>query len=439
MTRRDGTISFGCFLQAGGQHVSGWRHPDAYARGQLDIRFVADMTKVCERGLMDAVFIADSVAAWMEDHAVMARTTRGEHFEPTTLLAALSGVTSRIGLVGTATTTYNQPYHIARKFASLDHLSHGRAGWNVVTSLVPSESRSFGLDPFPSRSDRYGRAEEFVDVVRKLWNSYADEAMVRDKATGMYFDIDGLTVPDHRGERFAVRGPLNMSRPPQGHPVIFQAGNSDRGRQFSATYGDVLFTAQSSLDEGREFYRDVKGRAEALGRDPDDIVVWRGYTPLIAPTTEQAQAQAQLLTELTHPDVLWDLVKGPLPDIDLTGRSLDDPLPNTESGPDSRRDLLHGMAGLDRLTIREIAVMAAGAGMVAGTAQTIADELELWFDTKAADGFLVAFPYLPGPLTGFVDEVIPELQRRGRYRTAYPGTMLRENLDLPRPKREMPA
>lgn len=428
------TMSLGCFLQAGGQHVSAWRLPDAHARASLDFPFLAEMAGLCEQAYMDAMFLPDSLAAWVGDLDVMSRTTRGEHFEPTTMLGALSAVTEHIGLVATATSTYNHPYHVARKFASLDHLSKGRAGWNLVTSLVPAESRSFGTAPFPSRGERYDRAEEFLEVVRKLWDSYSDEAMLRNRETGRYYDPAELHLAEHHGERFRVRGPLNISRPPQGHPVIFQAGNSPRGRDFASRNGEVLFTAQSALDEAQEYYRDIKSRAAAAGRDPDDVIIWRGFAPLVAPTQEEADRLESQINELLHEDVIWDLVQGPLPNVDFSGCTLDDPLPALAESADGRQDLLHGMAGLDRLSIREIALMAAGGGVVAGSPTRIADELQEWFESDGADGFLLAFPYYPTSLRLFVDHVVPELQRRGLYRTGYPGKTLRENLGLPRPQ-----
>ncbi|MFE7004140.1 LLM class flavin-dependent oxidoreductase [Streptomyces griseus] len=428
------TMGLGCFLEAGGQHMAGWRHPSANAHASLDLPFIAEMAQLCERGLMDAVFLPDSLAPWVGDLDVMSRTTRGEHFEPTTLLAALSSVTERIGLVATATTTYNEPYHVARKFASLDHLSGGRTGWNLVTSLVPSESRSFGTAPFPSREERYERAEEFIGVVKRLWDSYSDGAMLRDETTGRFYDPGELRLTEHRGKHFAVRGPLNLSRPPQGHPVVFQAGNSPRGRDFAARHGEVLFTAQSDLGEAKDYYRDIKERASAVGRDPDHVHIWRGFAPLIAATQAEADAMMEELNGLVHEDVMWDLVKGPLAEVDFSGRTLDDPLPELADTEDSRQDLLHGMAGLNRPTIREIALQAAGAGVVVGSPERIADELQEWFEAPATDGFLLSFPFLPSNLRLFVDEVVPELQRRGLYRTEYAGLTLRENLGLPRPK-----
>ncbi|WP_137975810.1 NtaA/DmoA family FMN-dependent monooxygenase [Streptomyces violaceusniger] len=428
------TMSLACFLEAGGQHMAGWRHPLANERASLDFPFLAEMAQLCERGVMDAMFLADSLAPWVGVPEVMSRTARGEHFEPTTMMAALSSVTERIGLVATATTTYNHPYHVARKFASLDHISRGRIGWNLVTSLVPAESRSFGTDPFPSRDHRYDRAEEFIGVVKSLWDSYSDEAMLRDRATGRYYDPGELHLTEHSGKHFDVRGPLNISRPPQGHPVIFQAGNSPRGRDFASRHGEVLFTAQSDLGEAQEYYRDIKERAVACGRDPDHVRIWRGFAPLVAPTQAEADAMMEELNGLLHEDVMWDLVRGPLAEVDFSGCSLDDPLPELADTEDSRQDLLHGMGGLNRPTIRDIVLQVAGSGMVVGSPARIADELQEWFEGDAVDGFLLAFPFLPSNLRLFVDEVVPELQRRGLYRSEYPGRTLRDNLGLPRPK-----
>jgi FMN-dependent oxidoreductase (nitrilotriacetate monooxygenase family) len=434
-TARPRRLTLGALVQGSGGHIAGWRHPNARADGQLDFAFHADLARTLERGRFDALFVADVVAIWGHQLDSLSRTGLGEHFEPLTLLAALSLVTEHIGLAATATTAYNHPFHIARKFASLDHLSGGRAGWNVVTSVVPLKAGNPGRDAHVEHELRYRRADEFVRVVKALWDSFDDSAPVRDKASGRYYDPAGLHAPHHRGEHFTVRGPLNISRPPQGHPVIFQAGASETGKAFAARHGEVLFVTQHELPAAQAYYADIKARAAAHGRDPDHVLVWPGLSPLVAATESEARRQLAELQDLVHDDVARRLVQDNIGDLDLTGHPLDGPVPDI---PDtnrskSRRDLLLRLARDERLTIRQLAGRFAAASTVAGTPEQIADHIETWFHAYAADGFNISFPYLPGPAGDFVDHVVPLLQQRGLLRTDYEGTTLRENLGLPRP------
>jgi FMN-dependent oxidoreductase (nitrilotriacetate monooxygenase family) len=428
-------LTLGALVQGSGGHIAGWRHPDARPDGQLDFAFHADLARTLERGRFDALFIADVVAIWGHQLDSLSRTGRGEHFEPLTLLAALSLVTEHIGLAATATTTYNHPFHIARKFASLDHLSGGRAGWNVVTSVVPLEAGNFGRDTHVEHELRYRRAEEFVQVVKALWDSFDDTATIRDKESGRYYDPAGLNTPHHRGEHFTVRGPLNISRPPQGHPVVFQAGSSETGKAFAARHGEVLFTTQHSLPDAQAFYADIKARAAAQGRDPDHVLVWPGLSPLVAPTESEARQRLVELQDLIHDDVARRLVQDNIGDLDLTGYPLDGPVPDipVTNRSKSRRDLLLKAGRQEGLSIRQLALRFAAGSTVAGTPEQIADRIETWFRERGADGFNISFPYLPGPAEDFVDHVVPILQARGLLRTEYEGSTLRENLGLPRP------
>ncbi|MGY5059587.1 LLM class flavin-dependent oxidoreductase [Streptomyces sp. 900105755] len=428
-------LTLGALVHGSGGHIAGWRHPDARPDGQLDFAFHADLARTLERGRFDALFVADVVALWGHQLDSLSRTGRAEHFEPLTLLAALSLVTEHIGLAATATTTYNHPFHIARKFASLDHISGGRAAWNVVTSVVPLEAANFGYDSHLEHELRYRRADEFVQVVKALWDSYDDEAVVRDKEGGRYYDPAGLHTPHHRGEHFAVRGPLNISRPPQGHPVVFQAGSSETGREFAARHGEVLFTTQHELGPAQAFYADIKARAAAHGRAPAHVLVWPGLTPLVAPTETEARRRLAELQDLIHDDVARRLVQDNIGDLDLTDHPVDGPLPDIPetNRSKSRRDLLLKLAHDEKLTIRQLAHRFAAGAAVAGTPEQIADHIETWFRAYAADGFNISFPYLPGPAENFVDQVVPLLQRRGLLPTEYEGTTLRENLGLPRP------
>lgn len=430
-------LGLGALLHGSGGHIAGWRHPDAYAAGQLDIGFHLELARTLERGGFDALFIADVVAIWGEHLDSLHRTARAEFFEPLTLLSAIAPATSRIGLVATATTTYNEPFHIARKFASLDHLSGGRAGWNIVTSVVPLEAANFGKDSHLEHSLRYRRAEEFVTVVKGLWDSYDDDAVIRDAASGRYFRPGSVRALEHSGEHFTVRGPLNISRPPQGYPVLFQAGSSETGKDFAARHGEVIFTAQRTLSGAREFYADLRGRAAAAGRDPDALRIWPGLSPLVTSTEEEGTRRVAELQELVHDDVLRRLVQDNIGDVDFSDVPLDGPVPDI---PDtnrskSRRSLMLDLARSEGLTVRQLGLRFAGGGIVAGPPEQIAGRLESWFTGRGADGFNISFPYLPGPAADFVEQVVPLLRRRGLVAPEYAGQTLREHLGLARPPR----
>ncbi|WP_256345475.1 NtaA/DmoA family FMN-dependent monooxygenase, partial [Pseudomonas sp. F1002] len=301
MTRRTDQLKLGAFLANSGHHVSAWRHPLAQADASLDFEHFKHIAQTAERGKFDALFVADVVALWGHHHDALSRTARAEHFEPLTLMAALAAVTSNIGLIATATTSYNEPYHIARKFASLDHLSKGRAAWNLVTSVVSDEAWNFGRETHIDHGDRYQRAEEFHDVVKGLWDSWDDDAFTRDKASGEYFDPAKLHTLNHRGEHFSVRGPLNVARPPQGHPVLVQAGASEPGKALAARVAELIFAVNHDLAGAQAFYQDIKQRAAAFGRDPDHIKILPGVTPFIGETREQAQALFEEFQALVDP------------------------------------------------------------------------------------------------------------------------------------------
>ncbi|QXI30641.1 LLM class flavin-dependent oxidoreductase [Pseudomonas vanderleydeniana] len=435
MTRRTDQLKLGAFLANSGHHVAAWRHPLAQADASLDFAHFRAIAETAERGKFDALFIADVVALWGHHHDALSRTARAEHFEPLTLMSALAAVTTHIGLIATATTSYNEPYHIARKFASLDHLSGGRAAWNLVTSVVSDEAWNFGREQHIDHGDRYQRAEEFHDVVKGLWDSWDDDAFVRDKASGQYFDPAKLHTLNHRGEHFAVRGPLNVARPPQGHPVLVQAGASPAGRTLAARVAEVIFASASDLADAQAFYQDIKARAADLGRDPDHIKILPGITPFIAESREQAQALFDEFQALIDPVLGLRLLADTLgEDIDLSGHDLDGPLPETPVGQrGSRRDKVLELAQKENLSIRQLYLRLAGGNPVIGTAADIADHFEAWFEARACDGFNVFFPYFPGGIEVFVDQVIPLLQERGLFRREYQGRTLRENLGLPRP------
>ncbi|MET9001481.1 LLM class flavin-dependent oxidoreductase [Amycolatopsis sp. NPDC004169] len=421
------------FVMPNGHHEAAWRHPSTDPHRARTLRHYVDIARTAERGKLDSLFLADGVALWGN-----VKHNSHSHFEPLTLLSALAASTVHIGLIATASTTYNEPYHLARKFASLDHLSGGRAGWNIVTSAGIDEARNFNLAKRPPHDARYDRAEEFVEVVKKLWDSWDDDAAVVDRATGVYADTARIHAIAHDGPHFQVQGPLNIERPVQGHPLLVQAGSSETGKEYAARHAEAVFTAQQTYPEGKAFYDDVKGRLAKYGRTPDEIKILPGISPILGRTEAEARAREAELNALITPDYgLQQLSK--MLDHDITGYPLDGPLPEvgafTEGGQ-SRFDLVVGLARREDLTIRQLLErLAGGRGhrVFAGTPVQVADELEAWFRGGAADGFNVMPPTLPGGLDDFVDLVVPELQRRGLFRTEYSGTTLREHYGLPRP------
>jgi len=429
----------GAFVQATGHHISAWRHPDAQIDAGENFEHYQQITQTAERSLFDAVFLADSPGIWGGPPESQKRNGKLARFEPITLFSALSAVTKHIGFIATASTTYEDPYTLARKFASLDHLSNGRAGWNVVTTGNESAAGNFGLERHPDHSDRYERAEEFVQVVKGLWDSWEDDVFIRDRESGIYFDSDKLHILNHKGKHFSVKGPLNVSRPPQGYPVIVQAGASEAGRELAAKTAEVIFTANQTLADAQEFYADVKGRLAKYGRSPDDLKIMPGAFPVIGRTEAEAQEKYEFLQSLIHPDVAWGILRNYYKDVDLSQYSLDDPAPEISGETNnnkSRLKLVKDLATRGRLTLRELyrsLATARGHRTIIGTPESIADQLEEWFNNGAADGFNIMPPILPTGLDDFVNLVVPILQERGLFRTEYEGSTLRENLGLRRP------
>lgn len=427
------SIDLGVLFGPSGHHLAGWRFPGGNAGKELDIDEAVRLARRFDAAGFSALFVPDVVSIWGEHLDSLSRTTRASYFEPITLLSALAAVTERIGLVATATTSYNEPFTIARKFASLDHISAGRAGWNVVTSVVPLEAANFGRDAHYGHAERYERAREFVDAVQGLWDTVADDAFPRDKESGLYLDRAGRRALDFRGEHLSAAGPLNISRPPQGHPVIFQAGASETGRAFAARYGEVIFAGARSLEEAREYRAGLDAALAAVGRAPGDVRVWPALTPIIGSTHEEAARIRDELNGLLHEDVLRRVIQDNVGDIDFSDFDLDAPLPDL---PDSNRSKsraasIISLAREEGLTLRQLAVRWAGGGVV-GTPEEIADHIQEWVDAGVADGFNLAFPYLPDAAEAFVEHVLPELARRGIWRPHY-GATLRETLGLPRP------
>jgi FMN-dependent oxidoreductase (nitrilotriacetate monooxygenase family) len=434
-TRRQ--MKLGVSMIGLGYHVAAWRHPDVPADGTPNIRHSVEVAQAAERGKLDMVFLADAVGIreYDEPPGALCRFSNSSRFEPLTLLAALAMVTERIGLVATVSTTYSEPFTVARKFASLDHISGGRAGWNVVTSVTAMEAQNFSYDAPPDYDKRYDRAGEFVDVVRGLWNCWDDDAFVHDKASGIFFDPAKMRLLDHKGAYFGVRGPLNIPRTPQGHPVIVQAGASEQGLELAAATADVVFAASATLQAAQKYYAAVKGKMAKYGRPQEHLNVMPGIMAVLGRTGQEAQDKYGALQDLIDPKVGLAQLAASLGD--LSAYPLDGPVPEPANPRmRSRAALMLDMARRNNLTIRQLYLaVAAGNGhnVVVGTPQRVADEMQQWFTSDAADGFNFVPAALPGGITDFVDLLVPELQRRGLFRTEYEGPTLRDNLGLPRP------
>jgi len=431
-------LRLGAFMRPVSIHTGAWRWPGAWPDANFNFAHLKQLIQTLERGRFDAFFMADHLALLPMPIGALKRSHTTTSFDPLTLLPALAAVTEHIGLVATASTTYNEPYHVARKFASLDHISGGRAGWNLVTSANPHEALNFSREEHLEHGERYHRAREFFDVITGLWDTWADDAFVRDVDSGVYFDPARMRRLDHQGEHFQVRGPLNVARPVQGWPVIVQAGASEAGRQIAAETAEVVFTGQRTLADGQAFYADLKARAAKAGRNPEHLLILPGAFVVVGDTVDEARAKKARLDALVHPDsgiASLSVVLGS----DASGFDLDGPLPDhipESNASKSGRQKAIDLARREKLTVRQLAQIVGGNyGTLEfiGTPQTIADQMQQWLEERGSDGFNVMFPYLPQGLDEFVDRVVPELQRRGIFRTEYEGRTLRENLGLPRP------
>jgi FMN-dependent oxidoreductase (nitrilotriacetate monooxygenase family) len=429
-------LHLGAVMRPVAIHTAWWRFPGAFPDANFNLKHLVRFIRTLEQARFDAFFMADHLAVLNMPMQALRRSATVTSFEPMTLLSALAMVTERIGLVATASTTFDEPYHVARRFASLDHISNGRAGWNVVTTANPDAALNFGLTEHIGHDERYRRAREFHTVVTGLWDSWADDAWRRDQASGIFFDPDKMHVLDHKGEHLSVRGPLNIARPIQGWPVIVQAGASDVGRQFAAETAELVFGSSRTIKEAREFYKDVKARVTAAGRSADHCKILPGALVTVGRTSEEAREKKALLDSLVHAESGMPNLSIRL-GIDASGFDLDAPLPDIppSNQSQSQRDTLVALARRDNLTVRQLAQLMAGFGglEIVGTAGEIADTMQTWLETGAADGFNIMFPTVPAGLDDFVELVIPELQRRGIFREEYAGTTLREHLGLPRP------
>lgn len=422
------------FLTSMGHHEASWRHPSSDVAKALDLQYYITLAQKAEAAKFDSLFLADRYAA--SRTGVKYGVLGG--IEPMTLLSALSAVTKKIGLIATVSTSFNEPYNVARRFASLDHISRGRAGWNVITSGTDSEAQNFNLDKITPHGLRYEKAREFLDVTCKLWDSWEDDALIQNQKTGIYADERKVHEIEHIGTHFSVRGPLNIPRPPQGRPVLVQAGSSKDGKDFAAQYAEAIFTAQQTMEDAQSFYRDVKDKAAAYGRSQNSIKILPGICPIIASTEEEAKQKEALLHSLANPEYSLLQLSARV-GVDLSAHPLDGPLPDLPrtEGHQSRTKLIQELAQKESLTIRELLLrLAGGRGhyTIAGTPVQIADEMEKWFENDAADGFNIMPQLMNEGIEDFIQRVVPELQKRGLFRREYQGSTLREHLGLSRPE-----
>jgi FMN-dependent oxidoreductase (nitrilotriacetate monooxygenase family) len=431
-------IKLGFILHGVGRTWNDWRHPEKDVNASTSFAYYARQAHLAEKGKFDFLFVADSLSITEKSSPHYLN-----RFEPITILSGLAAVTSHIGLVGTLTVSYSEPFNVARQFASLDHLSGGRAGWNVVTSWLGDTAANFSKAEHPAHNVRYRIAAEHLNVVKGLWDSWEDDAHVADKASGVFVDPDKLHRLDHQGEYFQVRGPLNIKRGPQGQPVIFQAGASDDGRNFAARNADAIFAAAATLEEGQSYYADVKARAHGFGRDPEQLLVLPGISPIIGETDEEAEAQYRALAASESLETGFGFLSRTFNDHDFRQYDLDGPFPDVEhiglnSQQSGSKRILEEVRA-DNLTLRQVIErLSTPRGAFVGSPERVADTLQHWFENKAADGF-VLFETLPGQLELFVDRVVPILQARGLFREDYEGQTFRESLGLSVPENRYTA
>lgn len=434
MTRQ---LNLNLFIYPGGHHEAAWRYPGSQPERLSDIGYYQDLARKAEAAKLDAIFFADAPAL-----PESIRYASRHRLEPLTALAAIAAVTERIGLIATASTTYFEPYNLARLFASVDHISRGRVGWNIVTTSAANAAQNFGLDHHPVHAERYERAHEFVEVVSRLWDSWEDEAVVADAASGVFVDDGKVHAINHAGKHFRVAGPLNTPRTPQGRPVYVQAGSSLDGRHFAALHAEAIFTAHQTLASAQDFYADIKARARGVGRNPDHIKVLPGISPFIAGTEAEAHRLEAEFNELIQPAYSLDQLKRMI-GLDLSGHDLDAPFPRhlvdtgSPAGVASRFQVIIDIVDREKPTLRQLLHRLAGARghrVFTGTPEQVADTIEDWFRNGAADGFNVMPPWLPGGLDAFVDGVLPILRARGLFREEYDGATLRDHYGLPRPE-----
>ncbi|MFS0778197.1 LLM class flavin-dependent oxidoreductase [Neobacillus sp. 3P2-tot-E-2] len=428
-------LKFGAIIHGVGGNIAGWRHPDIQADASVSLKFYTNQAQKAEEGKFDLVFIADGLH--INEKSIPHFLNR---FEPLTILSALAAVTSNIGLVGTLSTSYSEPFNVARQFASLDHISNGRAGWNVVTSPLEKTALNFSktIEEHPDHAKRYRIAAEYLQVAKGLWDSWEDDAFVRNKETGVFFDSDKLHQLNHRGEFFSVQGPLNIGRSKQGRPLIFQAGSSEAGKDLAAREADAIFTGHPTLSAAREFYQDVKNRAKALGRNPDELAILPGIAPIIGATDEEAERKYQEITNLVSIDKALDYLGRYFEHHDFSQYPLDAPFPELgdlgKNSFQSHTNRIKQQAKAHNLTLRQVALQeTTPKPTFIGTPEKVADLIQEWFEGNGADGFIIGSA-VPNGLDDFVDFVVPILQKRGLFRTEYEAETLRGNLGIPYPE-----
>ncbi|MBB2949132.1 FMN-dependent oxidoreductase (nitrilotriacetate monooxygenase family) [Actinoplanes lutulentus] len=433
-------IHLGAFLNAGVQGTAGWRHPDASPRFLTAAHYVR-IAQVLEQGLFDFAFVPDALAVPRSLGGSFAPAVKWgsgtPRLDPVPVISLMAAVTTHLGVAATVSTGYHEPYNVAREFATIDHLTGGRSGWNVVTSFQDAEAQNFGQPKLPPRPQRYARAEEFLEVTTRLWDSWADDAIVADRESGVFGRPESVEAIDHDGDHFRVQGPLSVPRPPQGYPVIIQAGASEPGRDFAARWADVIFCSHESLESAVAFYTDVKARAAAHGRDPDNLVILPAATPVIGRDVQDALARHEAFADLVSVEAGLSRLAYHV-NVDLTKYDPDGPLPTLdEVGVEGHYREVVEFAEREKLTVAQIGRWygARTEGSLIGSAADIADTIQQWVDAGAADGFVIQATHVPAAFEDFVAEVVPELQRRGLFRTSYEGSTLRDNLGLPRPAR----
>ncbi|MDE0206500.1 MAG: LLM class flavin-dependent oxidoreductase, partial [Candidatus Tectomicrobia bacterium] len=423
----------GAFLAGTGGNMASWRHPNAIADAAINLDYYRWLTKRAEAAKLDFAFFGDGLYISEKSHPNFLN-----RFEPLTLLAALAMETTHIGLAATLSTTYSDPYTVARQFASIDHISKGRAGWNIVTSPLEGSAQNYSRPEHPEHDLRYRMADEYLEVTKGLWDSWEEDAFVRDKASGRFIDPEKMHRLNHRGEFYNVQGPLNISRSPQGRPVLIQAGSSEAGRNFAAQHADAVFTGGASLEDGARFYQDVKQRAMRLGRGPEDILILPGCGPIVGSTMAEAEARYEEIANLVSIEDALNYLGRYFNDIDFTQYELDAPFPELgdfgRNGWESTTDRIKELARAEGLTLRQMALRSTTTRHAfIGTPEHIADTMQAWFEGGAADGFMLTGAVLPDALLDFIDHVLPILKKRGLFRTEYEADTLHGNLGLPIP------
>ena len=427
-------MRIGVFLSGSGGNMASWRHPNAVPDGAVNLGYYKGMTRTAEEAKLDFAFFGDGLYISEKSHPNFL-----VRFEPLTLLAALSMVTTHIGLAATLSTTYSDPYTVARQFSSIDHLSDGRAGWNIVTSPLEGSAANYSKPEHPQHDLRYRMAGEFVEITKGLWDSWEDDAFIRNKESGVFIDPSKMHRLDHKGEFYSVQGPLNISRPKQGSPVLIQAGSSEAGRGFAAKIADAIFTGQSTRSDAAGFYKDIKTRAEESGRDPRQVLILPGCSPVVGDTPEEAEAKYQEIANLVVIDDALNYLGRYFNDIDFSPYDLDEPFPDLgdfgRNGWESTTDRIKQVAKEERLTLREMALRSTTPrNEFIGTPTQVADSMQKWFENGAADGFMLVPSVLPQGFNDFVEHVLPILKERGLFRTEYEADTLRGNLGLPKPE-----